>query len=97
MMNLSGFSSVVRVEASCDLSVVKALEFDLLTTEPVSQVQFGGGARLHADGGAVQFLSALDVQVLGDHDALRVVVVHAHADQAQRRVTRQRHGGVAAE
>ena len=63
--------------------------------EVVREVQLGGGAGLHADGGAVQFLGALDAERLPDHEALAVVEPCADEDAAQRRVTARRPGRVA--
>ena len=71
------------------------LEGDAAGAEVVGQVQFGGGAGLHADRGAVQFLDRLDVHRLLHDQALGVVEVHAYADQAQGGVARQGLGGVA--
>ncbi len=53
------------------------LEFHLVSAEVVGEVQFGGGAGLHADRRAVELLCAHDFQLLRHHEALAVVVVHA--------------------
>ncbi|MNI51567.1 hypothetical protein D3C73_1062980 [compost metagenome] len=64
------------------------LEFDAVGTEPVGKIQFGGGAGLHADGGAVEFLGAFHAQLLVDQDALAVIEAGGHGGQPQGRVAR---------
>ena len=71
------------------------LERHVVGAEVVGQVELGGGAGLHADGGAVELLGAFHVQLLRHHEALAVVVVHAGEIEAEAGVARQRPGGVA--
>ena len=111
---LSGFSSVVRVEASCDLSVVKAsqrpaekarmISSYLSITTGLNSIFWPRNQSARFSSvvvpGCTQMVAPFSSLALltfrsGDHHALAVVVVHAHADQAQRGVARQRDGGVA--
>src|SRR4051812_38329274 len=71
------------------------LEAHLVGAEVVGEVELGGGAGLHADGGAVQLLGALHAELLGYHEALAVVVVDAGEVEAERGVALQGVGGVA--
>ena len=71
------------------------LEGHLVRAEVVGEVELGGGARLHADRGAVQLLGALHVEAAVHHEALAVVVVHADEVEAEAGVARDGPGGVA--
>src|SRR3954468_1274091 len=73
------------------------LEAYLVGAEVVCEVELVGGARLHADGGAIELLRALHVQLLRHHEALAVVIVDADEVQANARVARKRPGGIARE
>ncbi len=63
--------------------------------EEVREVELGGGAGLDADRGAVQFLGRGHAQVLADHEALAVIVVHADEFELEVRVARVGPGRVA--
>ena len=58
----------------------------LLVRKIVGEVELGGRAGLHADGGAVELLGRLHAERLLHHEALAVVVVDAGEGQAQRAV-----------
>ena len=77
--------------------MVTGFSIHLVGAEVVGEVEFGGGAGLHADGGAGQLLGAGDAQLLCDQESLTVVIVDAREVEAVRGVARQRPGGVAGE
>ena len=66
------------------------LEGHLVGAEVVGEVELGGGARRHADRGAVQLLGALHAELLGHHEALAVVVGDGREIEPQRGVARER-------
>ena len=63
--------------------------------EVVSQVQFGGGTRLDADGRAIEFLGRGHAQLFLHHEALAVIVVHSHEIERQFAIAREGPGRVA--
>ena len=71
------------------------LEGHLVLAEIVREVEFGGGAGLHADGGAVQFPGALDAALGRHHEALAIVEIDAGDVEAERGVAQQGLRGVA--
>ena len=68
---------------------------DVVLAEEVRQVQLGRGAGLDADGRAIEFLGRADPHVLGNHEALTVIVVHADEFELQVDIAREGPGGVA--
>src|SRR5690606_11307030 len=80
--------------------LVRAVDYDgrerqAVGTEPVCQVTFGGGTRLHTNCGVVELFGTGDTQFLLHHDALAVVIVNAGAHQAECRVTGECGSGIA--
>jgi hypothetical protein len=73
------------------------LDVQVVGARIVGQVLLGRRAGLHADGGALQLLGALDLGLDRHHEALPVVVGDAGEAQAQRCVAGQRPGRVAGE
>ena len=64
---------------------------------PIGQVLLGGGAGLHADGGAIQRAGIGHAQAALHHEALAVEEVDAREVEAERGVAAQRPGRVAAQ
>jgi hypothetical protein len=62
--------------------------------EEVGEVQLGRGAGLDADGRAVEFHGGRHAEIARNHEALTVVVVHAHEFEREVDVTREGPGGV---
>ena len=71
------------------------LILDLVGPEEVGQVQLGRGAGLNADRCAVELLGALHAQLLGNHEALAVIVVGALECELDVDVAHECPGGVA--
>src|SRR5262245_20828297 len=63
--------------------------------EVVGEIEFGGGSRLHADGGAIELLGRFYPNRLFHHEALAIVIVDAPENETQRAVTRDGPGRVA--
>ena len=63
------------------------LEFQFVGAEEISQIEFGGGALLHANRCATEFLGRSQFQALANHEALTVVIVNARKFETQRRFT----------
>ena len=71
------------------------LVFHLVGLEVVGQVEFGGGAALHADSGARQFQRRFHAKLLAGHESLAVIIVDGAEVEAELRVAADRPGGVA--
>jgi hypothetical protein len=84
-----------EAERIVDLLDDHRLEGHLVGAEVVGEVELGGGAGGHADGGAAQLLGALHAELLRHQEALAVVVVDAGEIETERGVARQRVGRVA--
>ena len=71
------------------------LVFHVIGGKVVGHSLNGTGARLQANRGAVELFGALDTELLGNHEALTIVVVDGCKDSALRSVTGKRPGGIA--
>ncbi len=71
------------------------LELHLVGAEIVREIELGGGALLHADGGVVELERRIHLQRLAHQEALAVVIVDRREVQAERGVARGGPGGVA--
>ena len=58
-------------------------KFHVIGTEEVGQIQLGGRASLNANRRSIQLMRARYAQVLTNHKALAVVVIHAGKFEAQ--------------
>ena len=71
------------------------LELHLVGAKVVGKVELGGGALLHADGGAVEFERRTHLQRPAHHEALAVEVGDGDEIEPERGIARQGPGGVA--
>ena len=75
--------------------MTSGLMLSLLVRAIVGEVELGGGAGLHADGGAVELLGAGHAGFLRHHEALAVIVIHRREIEAEIGLAQQGPGGVA--